>query len=143
MGGKEVIRTTRLDVVSIGGFAIWFDVEFRGGGSHSITMSTGPENGYTHWGQYVLYLVDPIIVEPKNNDRVWGTFEMERLVSNPRMYNLRLKTKKHLSLKSCTTISTNPDEYEDRILDIELEQCEHVEECERQEHSMVELDQNC
>ena len=68
---------------------------------------------------------------------------MGRLASNPRMYNLRLKIKKNTSLKSCTTISTNSDEYEDRISDIEPGQCENVEECEREDHSMVKLDQNC
>ena len=41
------------------GFAGWFTVDFNGSvetpATRRVTLSTGPEAGYTHWGQQVLY----------------------------------------------------------------------------------------
>jgi hypothetical protein len=46
--------------VRISGFAGWFTADFRGTRETPLpapqTLSTGPENGYTHWGQQVFYL---------------------------------------------------------------------------------------
>lgn len=43
--------------VRISGFAGWFTVHFNGSSespvTHRVTLSTGPESGYTHWGQQV------------------------------------------------------------------------------------------
>jgi protein arginine N-methyltransferase 1 len=41
----------------ISGFAGWFTVDFNGSvqtpATRRVTLSTGPEAGYTHWGQQV------------------------------------------------------------------------------------------
>jgi protein arginine N-methyltransferase 1 len=46
--------------VRISGFAGWFTVNFNGSVenpvTHRVTLSTGPEAGYTHWGQQVFRL---------------------------------------------------------------------------------------
>ena len=46
--------------VRISGFAGWFTADFQGTEENplqsSVVLSTGPENGYTHWGQQVFYL---------------------------------------------------------------------------------------
>jgi type I protein arginine methyltransferase len=46
--------------VRISGFAGWFTADFKGTAETPLpaplTLSTGPENGYTHWGQQVFYL---------------------------------------------------------------------------------------
>jgi len=43
--------------VRISGFAGWFTVDFHGSAQNPapnrVTLSTGPEAGYTHWGQQV------------------------------------------------------------------------------------------
>ncbi|CAM9260123.1 unnamed protein product [Phaeothamnion confervicola] len=43
--------------VHASGFAGWFNVDFRGTAEtpcqHPVVLSTGPDNGYTHWGQQV------------------------------------------------------------------------------------------
>ncbi|CAM9380817.1 unnamed protein product [Choristocarpus tenellus] len=47
----------------VSGFAGWFTADFAGTKSipcpHPVTLSTGPENGYTHWGQQVFHLQVP------------------------------------------------------------------------------------
>lgn len=41
----------------VSGFAGWFTADFHGTDENPcpcpVTLSTGPENGYTHWGQQV------------------------------------------------------------------------------------------
>lgn len=41
----------------VSGFAGWFTADFNGTDANPcpcpVTLSTGPENGYTHWGQQV------------------------------------------------------------------------------------------
>lgn len=41
----------------VSGFAGWFTADFNGTDENPcpcpVTLSTGPENGYTHWGQQV------------------------------------------------------------------------------------------
>ena len=76
------------DFLSIKGFALWFTIDFHGGSQHS-TMSTGPENGYTHWGQYACYLHEPLKVAA--TQEFSGSFGMTRKKHNPRMYNLNIK----------------------------------------------------
>ena len=46
--------------ITISGFAGWFTVDFNGSvetpATRRVTLSTGPEAGYTHWGQQVIDL---------------------------------------------------------------------------------------
>jgi protein arginine N-methyltransferase 1 len=45
--------------VTVSGFAGWFTVHFNGSKENPtqkrVLLSTGPEAGYTHWGQQVRY----------------------------------------------------------------------------------------
>mmetsp|Transcript_17318 Transcript_17318/g.18060 ORF Transcript_17318/g.18060 Transcript_17318/m.18060 type:complete len:373 (+) Transcript_17318:51-1169(+) len=75
------------------GFAGWFTVDFAGSiaspVSRRVTLSTGPEVGYTHWGQQVFYLRSPIDCTP--GTVISGTVEMVRQEKNKRLYNLQVK----------------------------------------------------
>lgn len=83
----KVVRVK--DHLHISGFALWFSVDFYGGET-PLTMSTGPENGYTHWGQYALSLLEPF-ASSTDLKRISGTLSMKRKPFNPRMYSLELK----------------------------------------------------
>jgi protein arginine N-methyltransferase 1 len=78
--------------VTVSGFAGWFTVDFNGSAgspvTKRVTLSTGPEVGYTHWGQQVFYLRNPIQCESEMNIR--GTIEMVRQEKNKRLYNVRV-----------------------------------------------------
>ena len=45
--------------VTVSGFAGWFTVDFNGStatpATRRVSLSTGPEAGFTHWGQQVRY----------------------------------------------------------------------------------------
>ena len=79
--------------VRISGFASWFTVDFNGSvGSpvtKRVTLSTGPEMGYTHWGQQVFYLKDGI--DMSGESKLHGTVEMVRQEKNKRLYNMRVE----------------------------------------------------
>lgn len=79
--------------VRVSGFAGWFTVDFNGSiGSpvtRRVTLSTGPEVGYTHWGQQVFYLKTP--VDCTSDTKLHGTVEMVRQEKNKRLYNLKLE----------------------------------------------------
>jgi protein arginine N-methyltransferase 1 len=53
-----------------------------------VVLSTGPEAGYTHWGQQVFYLRDCIECTPASI--VKGDVEMTRQQQNKRLYNVFL-----------------------------------------------------
>jgi len=59
---------------AISGFAGWFTTDFKSRDdsmvsadapklTESVTLNTGPEQGYTHWGQQVFYFKDPIRIK--------------------------------------------------------------------------------
>jgi protein arginine N-methyltransferase 1 len=79
--------------VRISGFAGWFTVDFAGSKdspvAKRVTLSTGPEVGYTHWGQQVFYLEEPI--DCSGEMVINGKIEMMRQEKNKRLYNVRLE----------------------------------------------------
>lgn len=74
----------------ISGFAGWFTVDFAGSEAspctRRVTLSTGPEAGYTHWGQQVFYLKEPI--DAKTDTRVNVRMQMVRQEKNKRLYDM-------------------------------------------------------
>jgi type I protein arginine methyltransferase len=54
---------------------------------HPAFLSTGPENGYTHWGQQTFYFLSSIPVLKGETVRLQGTIQMIRTKANSRLYN--------------------------------------------------------
>ena len=79
--------------VTVSGYAGWFTVNFNGSienpAEKRVTLSTGPEMGYTHWGQQVFYLHDPI--DCSTDTKLHGVISMLRQEKNKRLYNLTLE----------------------------------------------------
>jgi len=97
LADAEGICSTPFDItvpfpIRISGFAGWFTVDFNGSkGSPCMSrrqLSTGPEAGYTHWGQQVFYLKDAI--DCSGDSRLHGTVEMVRQTKNKRLYNMKV-----------------------------------------------------
>lgn len=85
----------------ISGFAGWFTADFKSRTdpigkdaapkiSHPAFLSTGPENGYTHWGQQTFYLPSPIPLFCNQVTKLVGNIEMMRTKANARLYNCRI-----------------------------------------------------
>jgi protein arginine N-methyltransferase 1 len=86
----------------VSGFSGWFTADFKSrtdaGATpetprlqHPAFLSTGPENGYTHWGQQTFYLVHSAIPTLKGEiTRLVGNLEMTRTKRNSRLYNCRI-----------------------------------------------------
>ncbi|KAG7341393.1 50S ribosomal protein L11 methylase-like protein [Nitzschia inconspicua] len=84
----------------ISGLAGWFTSDFKsrtdenGANAPKINrpsfLSTGPENGYTHWGQQVFYFPSGIPLLTNQTTKLTGTIEMMRTKENARLYNVRL-----------------------------------------------------
>jgi len=78
--------------ITISGYASWFTVDFNGSKENPVTkrvtLSTGPEMGYTHWGQQVFYLRNA--VDASERSKLHGTVSMTRQEKNKRLYNLNL-----------------------------------------------------
>jgi type I protein arginine methyltransferase len=107
----------------ISGLAGWFTADFRSRTDalgavtaptlpHPAYLSTGPDNGYTHWGQQTFYFVQPILVPPKINSnqnspplRLHGSLELLRTKENARLYNCRIAYQ-------TTTTTVSPQEEE-------------------------------
>lgn len=74
------------------GFAGWFTTDFAGSVNNPVTkrviLSTGPEVGYTHWGQQVFYLPDAIPCVP--GTEINGVLSMVRQEKNARLYNMHI-----------------------------------------------------
>jgi len=77
----------------VSGFAGWFTVDFNGSKESPITkrvqLSTGPEMGYTHWGQQVFYLRNAI--DCPAGTKLVGNVAMTRQTKNKRLYDLHLE----------------------------------------------------
>lgn len=93
----ECVNPTAFDItvpfaVQVSGLAGWFTVDFKGSALtpavKEVTLSTGPEVGYTHWGQQVFYLPNSIDCTPDTH--LHGTVSMTRQEKNKRLYSLHL-----------------------------------------------------
>lgn len=95
------IDTRNAPAQSISGFAGWFDADFKSrtdeGGSKAPKLSnpsyltTGPEAGYTHWGQQVFHAMSSIPLIHGETTRIQGSLEMTRSKDNARLYNCRIR----------------------------------------------------
>jgi type I protein arginine methyltransferase len=79
----------------VSGMAGWFTSDFKSrtddlGITRPSFLSTGPENGYTHWGQQVFYFASGIPLLQNQTTVLRGTIEMMRTKENARLYNARL-----------------------------------------------------
>jgi len=85
----------------ISGLAGWFNVDFKSRTDEEgknvapkvdnpAFLSTGPENGYTHWGQQVFHFLSSIPLIQGDTTRLQGTLEMSRTKENTRLYNCRI-----------------------------------------------------
>jgi len=85
----------------VSAFAGWFTADFKSrtdpDGSNKAPklpypafLSTGPENGYTHWGQQTFYLPSPIPLLKGQKTKITGNIEMMRTKENSRLYNCRI-----------------------------------------------------
>ena len=84
----------------ISGLAGWFTADFRSRTDndgldapkllHPAYLSTGPEAGYTHWGQQVFYFLSSIPLLKGETTRLTGQLEMMRTKENSRLYNCRI-----------------------------------------------------
>ena len=81
--------------IRVSGFAGWFSVDFAGSvgtpAEKRVTLSTGPEVGYTHWGQQVFYLKNAIDCTPDTT--ISGDLALVRQDANKRLYNLHISVK--------------------------------------------------
>ena len=85
----------------ISGIAGWFTSDFKSrtdeGGRNAPKinnpsfLSTGPENGYTHWGQQVFYFQSAMPLLREQTTRMKGTIELTRTKENARLYNARIR----------------------------------------------------
>ena len=85
----------------ISALAGWFTADFKSrtdeGGvnapkmPHPSFLSTGPENGFTHWGQQTFYFASSIPLLQGETTTVEGSLEMTRTKENARLYNCRIK----------------------------------------------------
>ena len=86
----------------ISGIAGWFTADFKSRTdslvvpgvtptlSHPAFLSTGPENGYTHWGQQTFYFLSSIPLLKGERTQLTGHLEMMRTKENSRLYNCRI-----------------------------------------------------
>jgi len=102
------------EIAVVSGFAAWFTTDFRSRTDDmaskdapkltaSPTLNTGPEQGYTHWGQQVFYFRNALSIQtalseargsPNGDETVVhlkGSLEMFRTKENTRMYQCRIK----------------------------------------------------
>lgn len=70
------------------GFACWFDVGFEGG-SHEVTLPTGPTADPTHWKQTVMLMPDTLMISKK--DVIGCRVQLSQNESNPRRYDIGLQ----------------------------------------------------
>ena len=84
------------------GFAGWFTSDFKSRTddagrdkapkiTNPVLLNTGPENGYTHWGQQVFHLTAPISLIQGEETDIQGELEMMRSTDNVRLYQCRIK----------------------------------------------------
>lgn len=100
-GGGSMVQQ-QAPATTISGFAGWFTVDFKSRTDddgkdvapivpNPTTLSTGPEMGYTHWGQQVFHLPAAIPVLGGQTTCIAGTLEMMRTKESARLYNVRYR----------------------------------------------------
>lgn len=87
----------------VSGFAGWFTADFKSRTDEAgaaapqltnpVTLSTGPENGYTHWGQQSFFLPSPLPLVAQSITTLTGTLDMMRSKDNARLYLCGIKYK--------------------------------------------------
>jgi len=87
----------------VSGFAGWFTACFKsrtdenGEAAPKLSkpafLSTGPENGHTHWGQQVFHLLSSIPLIKGESTLIKGSLELTRSKENARLYNCRIRHK--------------------------------------------------
>ena len=97
----DVDPENNVGTTNISGFAGWFTADFKsrtdeaGSEAPLLTkpafLSTGPENGYTHWGQQVFHFLSGIPLIKGETTRLEGGLEMTRSKENARLYNCRIR----------------------------------------------------
>jgi len=84
----------------VSGIAGWFTSDFKSrtdeGGADApkinpAFLSTGPDAGYTHWGQQVMHFQSKIPLLQGETTRLQGSVELMRTKENARLYNCRLR----------------------------------------------------
>ena len=113
----DFVLQPEIDIVS--GFASWFTTDFKSRTDsfasddapklvESVTLNTGPDQGYTHWGQQVFYFFDAIHVNSSLDEasmllpegqiygetttiHMKGKLDMFRTKSNARLYKCRIE----------------------------------------------------
>lgn len=86
----------------VSGVAGWFTADFKSRTDdvgvlhapklhHPAFLSTGPENGYTHWGQQTFYFANGIPLLHGEMTLLTGSIEMMRTKANSRLYNCRIR----------------------------------------------------
>ena len=92
----------------ISAFAGWFDAIFAGSTENPclevVTLSTHPKMGYTHWGQQVFFLKEPLDLGP--GDVLHGTMSMYRTKESARLYHVAI----NYSVDRCSGIPFGPVE---------------------------------
>ena len=84
----------------ISGIAGWFTCDFCSRTDENTELapklhrpaflSTGPEAGYTHWGQQVFHFLNSIPILQGETVRLSGNLDMMRTKENTRLYNCRI-----------------------------------------------------
>eukprot|EP00535_Pseudo-nitzschia_heimii_P001933 CAMPEP_0197178718 /NCGR_PEP_ID=MMETSP1423-20130617/3921_1 /TAXON_ID=476441 /ORGANISM="Pseudo-nitzschia heimii, Strain UNC1101" /LENGTH=492 /DNA_ID=CAMNT_0042628521 /DNA_START=65 /DNA_END=1543 /DNA_ORIENTATION=- len=122
---KGNVDTNEFDFVlstsfgAISGLASWFTTDFKSRTDDmasedapklttSVTLNTGPEQGYTHWGQQAFYFQDPIraridlrqtsgslpdggVSGKTTTIHLTGKLDMFRMRDNTRLYKIRIE----------------------------------------------------
>ena len=98
----EIVTESNWDAEGpVSGFAGWFTVDFKTRDDeegkdvapkihHPVHLTTGPEGGYTHWGQQTFHLPSCIPLINGETTRLKGSLELKRTKENVRLYNCRI-----------------------------------------------------
>jgi len=103
-GGKGDRGQQSTHPAVISGFAGWFTADFKSRTDpagkdlapklkNPILLTTGPEGGYTHWGQQSFFLDAQIPLIAGEVTTVGGNIELARSEDNARMYNAKITHK--------------------------------------------------
>ena len=108
----------------VSGFAGWFTADFKSRTDadgllsapqidNPVVLSTGPENGYTHWGQQSFFLPSPIPLVGQTVTALTGTLDLVRSKDNARLYLCGIKFKSKRSDRA-----TGKEQFESTVTDV-------------------------